>query len=397
MKTCTSIAPLSHVGLSWGRGRPQDNTGGRALPWLSELEDRDAPTRPARREASASRKVRKRGSRRGGEALRRHGRSLVAPGKLMVPEGFQSWRQAPWLGHVAGQRIHSSWREEVGRAMTPSPPRADGGAVTQPAPCCAWTPPQPMLWLTCPGSAAPAPPWGPRSRCLACPHGRTWRNSAPTGTPCIRISAPRAPLFRPEKSSLFFFFLFLLVLGGKTLGNSKEKREREDYHSPNAPTNGTWAQQGNWTALVKHRAHTKKENVQRVVQKMRYNERRKHLSKWLTVTLSWFVCVCVCLLDACNHSVCADTALPQVNKPLHLLLMLLYKWAMLIQWGGRRGGHRNIMLFDGSPPLSLTVMNFLVHLQEVGITSQNLTFKQHRTPTSVLLTGSSYTAFPYKE
>ena len=58
-------------------------------------------------------------------------------------------------------------------------------------------------------------------------------------------------------------------------------------------------------------------------------------------------------------------------------------------------GDRFITVFDGSPLLSL--MNFLVRLQEVGITSQNLTFMQHQTPTSVLPAGMSYTAFLYKE
>lgn len=42
-------------------------------------------------------------------------------------------------------------------------------------------------------------------------------------------------------------------------------------------------------------------------------------------------------------------------------------------------GYRNTTFLDGCPLLLLTEMNFLVHLQEVGVTSQNSTLKQHQT------------------
>lgn len=40
-----------------------------------------------------------------------------------------------------------------------------------------------------------------------------------------------------------------------------------------------------------------------------------------------------------------------------------------------------LFVLDGSPPLSLVEVNFLVHLEEVGNISQKLTFKQPQQPT----------------
>lgn len=159
-----------------------------------------------------------------------------------------------------------------------------------------------------------------------------------------------------------------------------------------ALTHPQTAPQRNWMALAKHRARTKKENVQRVVQKMVYNERRKHLSKWLmSVKLSWFFFFAFTerLQSQCMHR----HSLPSCEQPSPPLAYAFIQTS----YADTVRGDKNITPSDGGPPLSLMEINFLVRLQEVGITSQNLTFKQHQTPTSVLLAGTSYTAFLYKE
>lgn len=121
--------------------------------------------------------------------------------------------------------------------------------------------------------------------------------------------------------------------GGKTPGNSKEKRESEDYSSPDGPTNGTRARQGNGMAPAKPRARTKKENLQKVVQKMGYNERRKCLSKWLiSVKLSW---VSFCVYWMPTITMCAQT-LPSL-MPTNLSTSCLCFYTNKLRWHGEGG------------------------------------------------------------
>lgn len=123
----SSVASLPRVRLGRGRGRSQDNTGETCTAPAFRAGGSWHPDQPGCHEALASRRVWKWGDHRGGEALRQHNGSLATPGKPMVPEGFQPWRQAARLGRMAGQRKCRSWREEVGGEMTPSSPHADGG------------------------------------------------------------------------------------------------------------------------------------------------------------------------------------------------------------------------------------------------------------------------------
>lgn len=86
--------------------------------------------------------------------------------------------------------------------------------------------------------------------------------------------------------------------------------------------------------------------------------------------------------------VCAEARIPSHEQSS---LPLVYPFIQMSYAGMR--SYRSITFLDGCPPLLLTEMNFLVHLQEVGVTSQNLTLKQHQTPTLVLLVGMTYNIF----
>lgn len=69
----------------------------------------------------------------------------------------------------------------------------------------------------------------------------------------------------------------------------------------------------------------------------------------------------------------------EIHIPLHEQSSLTLVYAFIQMCYADMRGYRNTTFLDGCLLLLLTEMNFLVHLQEVGVTSQNLTLKQHQT------------------
>lgn len=159
VKPCTSIAPLPHVGRGHGRGQAQDSTRGTCV---APAQSRSI-VMPCLPWGLGQQKGLEVSGHQGGDALRQNDRdgSLAAPGKPMVPEGFQPWRQVVQLGprqmpFMAWGSWWGSdsisphgWRNWLNRVSKRSGASPAASAVRAACP----TARAPLPLLTCPGEA----------------------------------------------------------------------------------------------------------------------------------------------------------------------------------------------------------------------------------------------------